>query len=115
MVFNDQNECREKVIYIPGTLKVHYVERTVSMLSCKFKSKEALKEIEYEVSCVLVILVEGSYYLVHFGGELWLGQLIKLTKSGAIVRCSQKAAVVASIWRWPEKPNEDEYGLEDIC
>ena len=55
------------------------------MLSCKFKSKEALKEIEYEVSCGLFSLVEG---------ELWLGQLIKLTKSGAIVKYPQKAAVV---------------------
>ena len=106
MVFDDQDKCREKVIYIPVTLKVHYVERKVSMLSCKFKSKEALKEIEYEVSCGLFSLVEG---------ELWLGQLIKLTKSGAIVKYPQKAAVVGSIWRWPEKPNEEEYVLEDLC
>ena len=36
-------------------------------------------------------------------------------KSGAILRCLQKAAVVGSIWRWPEKPNEKEYILKDIC
>ena len=39
-------------------------------------------------------LVEGNYYLVHFEGELWPGQLIKLTTSAAMVRCLQKAAVV---------------------
>ena len=52
--------------------------------------------------------------MVNFEGELWLGQLIKLTKSGTIVRCPQKAAVVGSIWRWPEKPSEKEYVLGDI-
>ena len=39
-------------------------------------------------------LVEGNYYLVHFEGELWPGQLIKLTTSGAMVKCLEKAAVV---------------------
>ena len=80
-----------------------------------YQSKEALKQIEYAVSCIPFSLVEGNYYLVNFEGEPWLGQLIKLTKSGAIVKCLQKAAVVGSIWRWPEKPNEEEYVLGDIC
>ena len=64
-----------------------------------------MKEIEYGVSCVPFSLVEGNYYLVNFEGELLPGQLIKLTKSGAIVRCPQKAEVAGSIWRWLEKPN----------
>ena len=120
-MLDHQDECRQKTSYIPGTLKAHYVERTVSKSSCKFtffityQSKEALKEIEYAVCCVPFSFVEGNYYLVHFEEELWPGQLIKLTKSGTIVRCLQKAAVVGSIWRWPEKPNEEEYVLEDIC
>ena len=121
MVLDFHDECREKEIYILGTLKVNYVERKVSKLGCKFtffithQSKEALKEIEYAISCVSFSLVEGNYYLVNFEGELWPGQLIKLMKSGAILRCLQKAAVVGSIWRWPEKPNEKEYILKDIC
>ena len=31
-----------------------------------------------------------------------------------MVRCLQKAAVARSIWRWPEKPDEEEYVPEDI-
>ena len=114
------DECREKAIYIPGTLKVHFVERIISKLHCKFtffiiyQSKVALKEIEYAISCVPFILEEGNYYLVNSEGELWSGQLIKLMKSGATVRCLQKAAVLGSMWRWPEKPNEEEYILEGI-
>ena len=71
--------------------------------------------MEYVVSYVPSSLVEGNYYLVKFEGELWPGQLIKRTKSGAIVKCLQKTAIVRSIWRWPEKPNEEEYVLEKIC
>ena len=76
---------RKKTVYIPGTHKVHYAERIVSKLSCKFtffityQSKEALKDIEYATSCVPFSLVERNYYLVNFEGELWVGQLIKLT------------------------------------
>ena len=50
MMLDFHDECREKAIYIPGTLKVHYIKRTVSKLGCKFtffityQSKEALKE-----------------------------------------------------------------------
>ena len=105
MVLDHQDECREKAIYIPGTVKVHYVETTVSKLSCKFTffitylSKEALKEIEYAVSSVPFSLVQENYYLLNFEGELWPGQLIKLTKSGAIAKCLQKAAIAGSIWR----------------
>ena len=62
------------------------------------QSKEALKEIEHTISCVSFGLVERNSYLVNFKGELWPGQLIKLTKSGGIVRCLQKTAVVGTIW-----------------
>ena len=58
--------------------------------------------------------MKGSYYLVTYEGELWPGQLIKLTKSGAIIRCLQKAPVIGSIWGWPNKPDEEEYRMEDI-
>ena len=56
MVLDHHDECRVKAIYIPGTLKVRYVERTVSKSSCKlsffttYQSKEALKETEYAIS-----------------------------------------------------------------
>ena len=83
MVLDHYDKYR-KTIYIPGTLKVHYVERTVFKSSCKFsffktykfsffityQSKDTLKEIEYAISCVPFSLVEGNYYLVNFEGDL---------------------------------------------
>ena len=35
MVLGHHSKCREKVTYIPGTLKVHYAERTISKSTCK--------------------------------------------------------------------------------
>ena len=84
VVLDHHYECREKAIF--STLKVYYVEITVSKFSCKFsffttyQPKEALKEIEYAISCVPFSLVEGNYYLVNFEGELWPRQLIKPIK-----------------------------------
>ena len=94
-------------------LREQYLGQAVSLVSLQHQSKEALKEIEYAILCIPSSLVEGNH-LVKFEGELWLGQLIKLAKSGTMVRCLKKAVVVGSIWRWPEKPNEKEYVLEDI-
>ena len=69
---------------------------------------------KYAIFCVSFSLVEGNYYLVNSEEDLYPGQLIKLTKSGAMVRCLQKVAVARSIWRWPEKPDEEEYVSVDI-
>ena len=58
MVLGHHHKCREKATYIPGTLKVHYIERTVSKSICKLhffvttKSENPMKEKEYEISQV---------------------------------------------------------------
>ena len=69
----------------------------------------------WNFSGIIKVKGEGEYYLVTYKGELWPGQLIKPTKSGAIIRCLQKTPVTGSIWRWPNKPNEGEYRMEDVC
>ena len=56
-----------------------------------------MKEKEYEISQAPISLVKGNYYLVTYEGELWSDRLIKLTKSGAIIRCLLKAPVTGSI------------------
>ena len=120
MVLGHHNKCREKATYIPGTLKVHYVERTISKSTCKLcffvttKSENHMKEKEHEIFQAPISLLKGNYCVVTYDGELWPGHLIKPTKSGANIRCLQKAPVTGSIWRWLKKPDEKEYRMEDI-
>ena len=120
MVLGHHNKYREKATYIPGTLKVHYVERTISKSTCKLcffvttKSENHMKEKEHEIFQAPISLLKGNYCVVTYDGELWPGHLIKPTKSGANIRCLQKTPVTGSIWRWLKKPDEKEYRMEDI-
>ena len=92
------NKIAEKVCRL---CKQHFPCITVQYTKLSFfitsQSKEPFEEIEYAISCIPFSLVERNYYLVNLEEELWPGQLIKVTKSGAMVRCLHKAAVLGSI------------------
>ena len=120
MVLGHHNKCREKAIYIPGTLKVHYIEGTFSKSTCEVRffvttnSKNPMKEKEHEIFQAPLNLVNQDYYLVTYEGQLWPGQLMKPSKYGGIIRCLLKATVTGSIWKWSNKPDEEEYRMEDV-
>ena len=52
-----------------------------------------MKEKEHEIFQAPLSLVKEDYYLVTYEGQLWPGQLMKPTNSGAIIRCLLKAPV----------------------
>ena len=52
--------------------------------------------------------------MVQYEGELWPGQITKVGKDRARVKCFQKAAAQKSVWRWPDKLNKGFYQIGDV-
>ena len=96
------DECRQKSVYMRGTLKVHYVNWFVSTDSVVMKfyettiSKQLIREVKYhmqsqddDVSSLeddhasrstleKVEFQVGNYCLVNYEEELWPGQITKI-------------------------------------
>ena len=111
-----QSECREKAKQVKGTLKVHSVKQFMQNSSCQLKffvaskSHNSLAEVQYQH----VLYNIGMYILVRYRGELWPGQITKIEQDRVRVNCFQKAAAQASIWRWPDKPDEGFHQIGDV-
>ena len=110
------DECREKSVYVCGTLKAHYAHRFVSTDSAVMKfhettiSKQLIREVKY---CIQdqgddasslenddaprstpekVELQVGNYCLVNYEEELWPSQITRIISSSLIrVKCYEKA------------------------
>ena len=103
---NSHEECREKAVYIYGTLQVHFVERLMSDMKCKLKfymtslSSRILNEKDYDRPGSISVV--GSYYLVMYEGELWPGQAtqVKNVRQIVTVKCLKKVdAPKGSTWK----------------
>ena len=58
----------------------------------------------------------GNYCLVNYKEEFWSGQKTKIISNSVIrVKCYEKVTAPAgSTWRWPKKPDEQDYHIMDI-
>ena len=117
-----QSECQEKAKKVNRTLKVHCVKRFMQNSSCQLKffmtskSLDPLAEVQYQVAVFPqhVSYKIETYVLVQYEGELWPGQVTKVEQDIVRVKCFQKAAAQASIWRGPHKPDEGFYQIGDV-
>ena len=89
LAFHD--ECRVKAVYIPGTLRFHFVDRVIKDLLCMLKfykcSAEAksLRTQKYTADALLKV---GSYYIVEYEGRLFPGIIETVNSNNTIqVKC----------------------------
>ena len=104
------DECRVKVVYIPGTLKMHFVDRVIKDSLCMLKFYECsaetkpLRTQEYKVDASPKV---GSYYIVEYEGSL-LPDIVEAVNSNITiqVKCMVKAflSTQKSAWKWPVTP-----------
>ena len=114
------DECRVKAVYIPGTLKIHFVDRvikdslcTLQFCECSAETK-SLRTQEYMVDALPKI---GSYYIVEYEGSLFPGIVEAVNSNNTIrVKCMVKAflSTQKSDWKWPATPDIHDYPIEDM-
>ena len=131
------DKCRQKSVYVCGTLKVHYVDQFFFTDSAvmKFYETTISKQVIWEMKHCMqgqdddassfeddhaprsipenVEFQVGNYYLVNYEEELWPNQIIKMISSNLIhVKCYEKATAPAgSTWRWPKKNDEQNHHI----
>lgn len=49
-----------------------------------------------------------------FEGELWPGQVTKVSGNSIRVKCLEKDNQAGSTWRWPQKLDEADYDVTDV-
>ena len=114
------DECRVKAVYIPGTLRVHFVDRVIKDLLCTLKFYEcsaeakSLRTQKYTADALLKV---GSYYIVEYEGSLFPGIIETVNSNNTIqVKCMIKAflSTQKSTWKWPATPDIHDYPIEDV-
>ena len=114
------DECRVKAVYIPGTLKIHFIDWIIKDSLCKLKFYECsaetkpLRTQEYKVDASPKV---GSYYIVEYEGSL-LPDIVEAVNSNNTiqVKCMVKAFLSTrkSAWKWPATPDIHDYPTEDV-
>ena len=114
------DECGVKAVYIPGTLKINFVDRVIKDSQCKLKFYECsaenkpLRTQEYTVDALTKV---GSYYIVEYEGGLFPG-IVEAVNSNKTFRakCMVKAFLCTqkSAWEWPATPDIHDYPIEDV-
>ena len=80
------------------------------------KSEDTLAQVCYPIATIPqpVICKIGGYVLVRYKGKLWPDHIFKVEKDRMTIKCLQKATISGSVWKWPDKPDDEWYQREVI-
>ena len=113
-------ECRKNAVYIPGTLKVHFVDRVIDGKKCVlhfYDSSTADTPIESQAYAIDESLpTVGKYHIVTYEGSLFPGKVEAINDDGSIkIKCLQKAlSQKGSTWKWPDVVDIHDYPVQDV-
>ena len=115
-------ECGENSVYIPGTLKVHFVDRIIEGEKCvlhfydSLPADKPIKSQAYEIDNSIPTV--GKYHIVAYEGSLFPSEVEAINGDGSIkINCLQKVSVKkGSTWKWPDVVDIHDYPVKrSLC